>query len=80
MKTYIGTKIIKAEPSAKDGVPGYSVVYPDGYTSWSPSLAFDEAYRESGALTFGLAMPGWVASQTDMLADDWQLVAQGETK
>ena len=126
MKTYIGTKIIQAEPEAKDGKEGYKVVYPDGYTSWSPAYAFEEAYRLSDGLTFGLAIesmrkgkrvtrsgwngkdmwlelqmpdenskmnlpyvylnypdnaintPGakvpWLASQTDMLANDWFIV------
>lgn len=44
MKKYIGTKIISAEPCAKDGRDGYTVVYKDGYSSWSPKEAFDEAY------------------------------------
>jgi len=44
MKKYIGTKIISAEPCAKDGRDGYTVVYKDGYTSWSPKEAFEEAY------------------------------------
>ena len=137
METYIGTKIIQAEPHEKDygppethGQPGYRVVYPDGYTSWSPKSAFEEAYRETSAMSFGLAIeamkkgklvarsgwngkgmwivmihpgnamytkvgtdgafpmqpcigmktaddnmqPGWLASQADMLADDWQIV------
>ena len=141
MKTYIGTKIIQAEPHEKDygppethGQPGYRVVYPDGYTSWSPKEAFEEAYRETSAMSFGLAIEamkkgkrvaragwngkgmfvflvpaahlasslkygfgeyigeptvvdsfamktadnkvviGWLASQTDMQADDWQIV------
>ena len=149
MKTYIGTKIIQAEPQAKNygpteghGAAGYKVVYPDGYTSWSPAAAFEEAYREAGGMPFGLAIEalkigkrvaragwngkgmwlslscsstrdvpaegfwsphnaefarenggvakvlpsitmktasgeilmGWLASQTDMLADDWQIV------
>ena len=46
MKVYIGTKIIKAEPQHKDGKPGYKVVYPDGYVSWSPKDVFEGAYRE----------------------------------
>ena len=139
MKPYIGTKIIQAEPHEKDygppethGQPGYRVVYPDGYTSWSPKSAFEEAYRETSAMSFGLAVEAmkkgkrvaragwngkgmwiryigpqdwqfdldsisetemdceqygflamktadnkfvpWLASQTDMLADDWQIV------
>ena len=150
MKTYIGTKIIQAEPQAKNygpteghGAAGYKVVYQDGYTSWSPASAFEEAYREAGGMPFGLAIEalkkgervaragwngkgmwlslsgplhgreiafenfwsgnnseyarenggsatvlpcitmktatgeilmGWLASQTDMLAEDWQIV------
>lgn len=45
MKKYIGTKIIEAEPrEGADGREGYKVVYKDGYSSWSPKEAFDEAY------------------------------------
>mgnify|MGYP000871177355 CR=1 FL=1 len=60
MKTYIGTKIIQAEPAFRiDGeiypesgpVPrsmnreeGYRVHYPDGYESWSPKGVFEQAY------------------------------------
>jgi len=61
MKTYIGSKIIQAEPMDKDSflhekngcapaneenMHGYKVVYPDGYTSWSPKDVFENAYRE----------------------------------
>ena len=58
MKRYIGTKIIEAEIAAnpKDGIEGYRVVYADGYTSWSPRDAFEEAYRPCEAMTFGLAL------------------------
>ncbi len=63
MKTYIGAKIIQAEPQAKNygdpashGQLGYKVVYPDGYTSWSPAEAFEEAYRETSGMPFGLAV------------------------
>lgn len=66
MERYIGTKIVLAEPLAKeigrDGrpdrllspndecsggqiVPGYKVVYEDGYVSWSPKETFERAYR-----------------------------------
>lgn len=136
MKTYIGTKIIQAEPQAKNygpveghGQPGYKVVYADGYASWSPAAAFEAAYRECSAMSFGLALemlkagkrvaravwngkgmwlvlihpgnamhtsaagkfdmqpcigmktadgnmqPGWLASQADILAEDWTVVA-----
>lgn len=135
MKTYIGTKIIQAEACLKDGERGYRVIYPDGYESWSPEDPFEEAYRETGGMNFGLAIeamqkgykvmregwngkgmfiflvPGstfevnrapllgiyeegteinyrphidmkdaegkvvpWLASQTDMLADDWLII------
>ena len=138
MDTYIGTKIVQAEPEYRyrsgDHVPdaGYKVVYPDGYVSWSPDEAFKEAYRLASGMPFGLAIeamrkgkkvqragwngkglwlelqvpdahskmtlpyifinypafinypddaqntPGarvpWLASQTDMLADDWRIV------
>lgn len=137
MNRYIGTKIIDAEIAAnpKDGVEGYRVVYADGYTSWSPREAFEEAYRPCEALTFGLAIEAlkkgrrvaragwngkgmwlglvegyeynpdkgeatayalgcvklpwigmktadgcfvpWLASQTDMLAEDWTIVDGG---
>lgn len=132
MKTFIGTKIIQAEPATKDGKDGYRVIYPDSYESWSPKDVFEEAYRETTALNFGLAIEaaklgyriarrgwngknqyvelasaisykapageivnadhaaigdmalafvgtsgvqlGWLASQADMLADDWVIV------
>jgi hypothetical protein len=126
MKRYIGTKIVAAEPQSVDGRDGYKVVYADGYTSWSPTAAFEQAYRPTDSLTFGLAIealkmglkvsragwngrgmwlelqrpdahskmtlpyvflnypadaqntPGarvpWLASQTDMLAEDWSIV------
>ena len=44
LKTYIGVKMIMAEPMNKEGKPGYRVVYPDGYASWSPKKAFEAAY------------------------------------
>lgn len=53
MKTYIGTKLIKAEPcnawknagGHKIGDAGYKVVYPDGYESWAPKDVFEKAYH-----------------------------------
>lgn len=59
-KTYIGTKIIAAEPMGereftyfKNGtwderIPsrhGYKVRYEDGYVSWSPTETFERACR-----------------------------------
>ena len=107
----------------------YVVVYKDGYSSWSPKAVFEEAYRETTGMLFGLAIEAlkkgfrvarkgwngkgiylelqapdehskmtlpyiyivtsglvtdnphapkgcvpWLASQTDMLADDWYIV------
>ena len=45
-KAYIGTKIIQAEPQDKDGIHGYTVIYPDGYASWCPKETFENANRE----------------------------------
>jgi hypothetical protein len=67
MKEYYGTKKVKAEPSIKETTtlgstepnavaPGYSVVYPDGYRSWSPKDVFEATYRESGRMDFGHAL------------------------
>ncbi len=56
MKTYIGTKIIQAEPEIRDGAAGFRVVYPDGYTSWLSKRAFEDAYRQSGNMNFGHAL------------------------
>ena len=137
LKSYIGTKIVHAEPMAcpadvhnsKKGDPGYKVVYKDGYESWSPKDVFEEAYHLiqyevmnfSDALAWAklgkkifrhgwngknmwvaVQMPDkgsmntlpylyieypkghpaypkgsrvpWLASQTDLLADDWDLI------
>ena len=148
MKKYIGTKIVEARPMVKGDFDlyknvelnahdyslenGYAVRYPDGYESWSPKAAFEEAYREADGMPFGLAIEaikkgkraarrgwngkeqyielaenisylnrseeqinaehkdsgsaaiafigtrgvqlGWLASQSDMLSDDWFIV------
>jgi len=134
MKRYVGTKIIHAvdEKHSESGREGYRVRYADGYESWSPKEAFEDAYRECDAMTFGLALEllkkgmnvcragwngkgmwlaivegydynpktdngavhalgceklpwigmktadnkfvPWLASQTDMLAEDWKVV------
>lgn len=44
MQKYIGIKMIEASPMDRDGVAGYNVIYPDGYASWSPKEAFENAY------------------------------------
>ena len=113
---------------------GYKVRYPDGHVSWSPKAVFEEAYRPTEDMSFGLAIEaakkgmriarrgwngkgqyvelatgisyttadgtvvntehqaignralafvgtsgvqmGWLASQADMLADDWEIVEE----
>ncbi len=60
MEIYIGAKIIQAEPmdeclflehfkkqdvTNRETRPGYLVIYPDGYKSWSPKETFEIAYR-----------------------------------
>ncbi len=35
---------------------GYEVIYEDGYKSWSPKDVFDNAYRHTEGMTFGLAI------------------------
>ena len=86
MNKCIGVKLIEAEemnlgdynifrgwtiPDNEDPKKeGYLVKYPDGYVSWSPKEIFEEAYRKTSSMTFGLAVeamkkglkvcrPGW---------------------
>lgn len=119
-------------PEGAKAEDGYAVRYPDGYMSWSPKDVFEEAYRRTDGMNFGLAIEaakkgaritrrgwngkgqyvelataisytdsarnvvnaeheaignrafafvgtsgvqmGWLASQADMLADDWEIV------
>lgn len=69
MEKYIGVKLIEAEPAtlekAEDVLQhkihgqsgdGYLVKYPDGYQSWSPKDVFEEAYRPTNGMSFGLAI------------------------
>lgn len=57
LTTYIGTKVIQAVPApGANGAEGYRMVYANGYTSWSPKEAFEEAYRKTDAMTFGDAL------------------------
>jgi hypothetical protein len=65
MQAYIGAKVIQAEPltlgeyNKRRGWtipadedperPGYFVMYPDNYFSWSPKEVFEEAYRPVSA-------------------------------
>ena len=144
MERYIGVKVIAAEPMTlgaynqfkgwtipEDEDPnteGFLVEYADNYISWSPKPAFEESYKRTDCLTFGLAIEAlkkgfrvarqgwngkgmwlsfvsaegytvggarsgshsvlpwigmktaddkfvpWLASQTDVLAEDWAVV------
>lgn len=72
MEKYIGVKMIQAEPMTRgeyndfrgwtipaDENPdddGYVVKYSDDYVSWSPKAVFEEAYRKTDGLSFGLAV------------------------
>ena len=69
---YIGTKLIKGKPMTRGEYStyrcwetpenenpedeGYHVTYSDGYESWSPKKQFEEAYRLTDGLTFGIAL------------------------
>lgn len=85
MKTYIGTKIINAEPAMKSGVEGYQVVYPDGYISWSPAEAFEGAYREISSGEQALLKVGGEAKDAGVRANvgavtQRKVVVAGEVK
>ena len=72
MFSYIGTKIIDAEPMCRGdynnyrcwSTPenenpddfGYFIRYPDGYESWSPKKQFEDAYTPMHSMTFGHAI------------------------
>ena len=72
MKKYIGVKQVEAEPMnlgdynkergwniPDDEVPlreGFIIKYPDGYISWTPKEVFEEAYRRTDGMSFGLAI------------------------
>lgn len=65
-KNYYGTKRVTAWPESKPtGVveqgqveerPGYAVLYPDGYRSWSPKDVFEAAYHPVDAMDFSGAL------------------------
>lgn len=43
--------LVEYEPDGKPNVPGRA-----GYVSWSPKVVFDDAYRRTDDMTFGLAV------------------------
>lgn len=52
MEKYLGVKVIQAEPAVRTegglSNDGYTVIYEDGYRSWSPKNVFEKAYKEVG--------------------------------
>lgn len=48
VKKAIGIKAVLFWQEDRDGKEGYSVKYPDGYTSWCPKQAFEKAYVQVG--------------------------------
>lgn len=54
--SYVGTKIIDAVPSVKDGEEGYAIEYEDGYKSWSPKDTFEESYESFDNMDFSKAL------------------------
>lgn len=63
LKKYVGTKGIAAVQGKHKttGEDGWIVVYPDGYESFSPAHAFEEAYRPVDAMPFEAAI--WAIKQ-----------------
>lgn len=53
---YVCHKIVTAWEQEKDGKPGYSVKYEDGYVSWSPKEAFEAGYTAIGHTD---SLPAW---------------------
>jgi hypothetical protein len=79
---YYGTKLITAWEQSRDEVPGYAVKYSDGYISWSPKKAFEEAYQPTNALSFGHALVALKAGKRVARAgwngkDMWLCLGQG---
>jgi hypothetical protein len=56
MKTYIGVKIVQAEPESKDGKEGLKVIYEEGFESWCPKDVFEKHNRPTEALSFSFAL------------------------
>jgi len=98
MQKYIGTKIVRAEDMLLGDfrtlknqalgeyeeamTAGYTVVYPDGYTSWCPQDVFEQAYRPTDFMTFGLAIEavklGFSVTKRDWLPGSSMSWIEGE--
>jgi len=44
------------ERSAKEDEPGYVILYPDGYISWSPAPQFEATSTRTDDMNFGMAL------------------------
>lgn len=57
MQTYIGVKIVQAEPAeSKEGKEGFRVIYEEGYESWCPKEVFLKHNRPTDDLPFSFAL------------------------
>lgn len=66
---YVGTKIVMAWAQDKDGQPGYSVKYSDGYISWCPKAQFEEANVAIGHIGHLPPHQQRVVAELEQLAD-----------
>lgn len=49
-KQFIATQHVSAMPRDFNGRPGYLVQYPDGYTCWQPTAAFEANHAPVGSI------------------------------
>lgn len=66
---YVATKIVTAWEQEKDGLPGYSVQYSDGYLSWCPKDKFEEANIALGHIGHLPPHQQRVVAECEQLAD-----------
>lgn len=45
VKNYIGVLVVRAEPSDRNGKPGYRVLLASGAEFWTSKEKFEEEYR-----------------------------------
>lgn len=65
-KQYLGIKLVYAKPRPANeqdrrgihpiGAEGYEIIYPDGYSSWSPKETFEKANQPVAGMTFFQAL------------------------
>ena len=66
------------EMSAEEDEPGYVILYPDGYISWSPAKQFEETSTRTDGMNFGMAL---VALKKDfkVARKNWNGILAGNT-